>query len=252
MAKPILLQPTGIAGLFLLSLKTYLRNLPVLLLLGIILLLPAFIILVIGTVLLQMMDNTIGIVFYVLAIIVYFAAFFYFYACVTLAVSLNIVGLKAGVIQILRRIGGKVGVQVLGTGLLQTLIVFSGMILLIIPGYIWAVRYWFAAPIVVLERKAYKSALRRSRELVDGFGWRIFGAIWFLAFGLCAIVLLFAVVLYIPLALLLGSPEKCVLIAVYLAETIAWPVMFLYPVFLYYDLRVRKEAFNVETIREAV
>ncbi len=120
--------------------------------------------------------NTLGILFDILGIIAFFLALLYFYAAATLAVSLHIIGLKGGVIQILRRIGGKVGIEILGTGLLQTLIICGGFILLIIPGIVWMVRYQFAQPIVILERTAYKSALKRSRDLVAGSWWRLFGA----------------------------------------------------------------------------
>ncbi len=251
MAEPILLQPTGLVILFLRSLKTYLRNLPALLLLGIILLLPASIILGIGAVLAVEMGNTFGFILFILAFIAANAVFFYFYACATLVVSLSIIGLKAGVIQILRRISGKVSIQIFGTGLLLTLIIYGGLFLLIIPGIIWLIRYQFALPIVVLERTAYKSALRRSRQLVDGSWWRLFGAMWVGVLCFYVIVLLFIVILYIPLALL-GVPEKLAYRIASLAFYFAMPVLFIYPVHLYYDLRVRKEAFNVETIREAV
>ncbi|MBA7693239.1 hypothetical protein ES703_101817 [subsurface metagenome] len=125
------------------------------------------------------------------------------------------------------------------------------MFLLIIPGIIWLIRYQFALPIVVLERIAYKSALRRSRQLVDGSWWRLFGAMWIGVLCFYVITLLFAAILYIPLALLGVQQELAISIAS-LAFYFAMPVLFIYPVHLYYDLRVRKEAFNVENIREAV
>ena len=158
---------------------------------------------------------------------------------------------KAGVIQILRRIGGKVGIQLLGTGVLQTLIIYGGLILLIIPGIIWMIRYIFAQPIVVLERTAYKRALRRSRELVEGSWWRLFGALWVGIVGFTITWLIFGVVLSIPIALLGGLSVGVIELAI-LGMYPAMPILFIYPVLLYYDLRVRKEAFNVEMIREVV
>jgi len=62
-----------------------------------------------------------------------------------------------------------------------------GLILLIVPGLflltIWAV----SAPAVVLEGKGVLDALGRSRELVKGNGWNVFGVIvlvWLLMIGL--------------------------------------------------------------------
>lgn len=55
--------------------------------------------------------------------------------------------------------------------------VFFGFLLLIVPGLflltIWAV----AAPAVVIEEKGVFAALGRSRELVRGNGWNVFGVI---------------------------------------------------------------------------
>ena len=89
------------------------------------------------------------------------------------------------------------------------------------------------------------------RELVDGSWWRLFGAMWVGVLCFYVIVSLFVVILYIPLSLL-GVPEELAFGIPSLAIYFAMPVFFIYPVHLYYDLRVRKEAFNVETIREAV
>lgn len=251
MTESILLQPTGVLRLFLRSFKIYLLNLPTLLILGIILLLPASLILGIAALLTPDTKNPVRILFCILGLIAFQAVFFYWYAAATLAVSLDLTGLKATVIQILRRIGGRVGVQLFGTGLLQALILYGGFILFIIPGFVWGIRYCFALPIVVLERRAYKSAFRRSRELVDGSWWRLFGAFLIATFGFYVIVFLLGTIIYIPLVLS-GVQQDPALGWACSAFYFAMPVLFIYPVLLYYDMRVRKEAFNVQTIREAV
>ena len=44
-----------------------------------------------------------------------------------------------GVTQILRRMRGKVGLQLLGTGFLLSLVSYGGLVLLVIPGIIWTI-----------------------------------------------------------------------------------------------------------------
>lgn len=55
-----------------------------------------------------------------------------------------------------------------------------GLLLLVIPGLILITLWSVAAPVVVLERPPGLHALRRSRELVRGHGWQVFGAIFVL------------------------------------------------------------------------
>jgi hypothetical protein len=55
-----------------------------------------------------------------------------------------------------------------------------GFILVIVPGLILLTVWSVAAPVVVLERPPGLGALRRSRELVRGSGWQVFGVIFVL------------------------------------------------------------------------
>jgi hypothetical protein len=52
-----------------------------------------------------------------------------------------------------------------------------GFILLIVPGLILLVRWAVVAPVTVLERPGIFAAFGRSRELVRGNGWAVFGVI---------------------------------------------------------------------------
>jgi ABC-type multidrug transport system fused ATPase/permease subunit len=62
-------------------------------------------------------------------------------------------------------------------GILAGLAIGIGLLLLIVPGLylltIWAV----LAPVIVIERRDVMSAFGRSRELVRGNGWQVFGVI---------------------------------------------------------------------------
>jgi hypothetical protein len=66
---------------------------------------------------------------------------------------------------------------VLVAGILAALGIILGLILLIVPGLflltIWAV----IIPVIVLENKSAGESFGRSRELVRGYGWGVFGVI---------------------------------------------------------------------------
>jgi hypothetical protein len=65
----------------------------------------------------------------------------------------------------------------IGAGILATLIVIVGFILIIIPGLIALTFLAVVAPAVVIERAGVTGSLSRSRELVSGNAWRVFGVI---------------------------------------------------------------------------
>lgn len=61
--------------------------------------------------------------------------------------------------------------------ILVSLVTFGGFILLIIPGFIFAVWFLFSTYILVTENVNGSAALSRSKELVQGYWWSIFGRI---------------------------------------------------------------------------
>jgi hypothetical protein len=87
-----------------------------------------------------------------------------------------------------------------GVSILFGLALAVGFILLIIPGLIMLVFWSVVAPVTVLERPGVFAAFGRSRELVSGNGWNVFGVI--------ALVFLAVIVVSAAVALLasgLGS-----------------------------------------------
>ena len=67
--------------------------------------------------------------------------------------------------------------QLILVGIVAGIGVVIGFILIIIPGLFLLTIWSVAAPVVVLERPGVFAALRRSRELVRGNGWQVFGVI---------------------------------------------------------------------------
>jgi len=80
------------------------------------------------------------------------------------------------VIQLLRSVE-PVFWPLVAVSILFGIAVAIGFVLLIIPGLILIVIWSVVAPVTVLERPGVFAAFRRSRELVRGNGWNVFGVI---------------------------------------------------------------------------
>jgi hypothetical protein len=73
--------------------------------------------------------------------------------------------------------------QLILVGIIAGIGILIGFVLIIIPGLILITIWSVAAPVVVLERPGAFRALGRSRELVRGNGWQVFGVIVVLVIG---------------------------------------------------------------------
>ncbi len=65
----------------------------------------------------------------------------------------------------------------LGAGVLAALGIGLGLLALLVPGLFLLTIWALIAPVIVIERLGVIAAFRRSRELVRGYGWPVFGAI---------------------------------------------------------------------------
>jgi hypothetical protein len=74
----------------------------------------------------------------------------------------------------------------MGVSVLYAIGVALGFVFLIIPGLILLVIWSVVAPVTVLERPGVFAAFARSRQLVQGNGWAVFGVIVLL--GLAVVV----------------------------------------------------------------
>ncbi|HEX4754403.1 MAG TPA: glycerophosphoryl diester phosphodiesterase membrane domain-containing protein [Candidatus Dormibacteraeota bacterium] len=169
-----------------------------------------------------------------------------------------------------RRIGGVIGVSVLlflvGVGIVAAVFVLSlgavvaagqaGAVLLlaIIPAALFAVivfytRWLFAAPIVILERLGPVAALRRSWRLVRGSTGRVLGIT--LLVVLITGILSTVVSALLSVATQFGDDNLRLILnqlATLLADVLILPISLIVIVLLYYDLRIRREAFDIEML----
>jgi hypothetical protein len=88
----------------------------------------------------------------------------------------------ATVSQLLRAVTPVLG-RLMLVGLIAGVAIVIGFVAIIVPGLILITIWSVIAPVVVLERPSGLGALRRSRELVRGNGWPVFGVIVVLVVG---------------------------------------------------------------------
>jgi hypothetical protein len=65
----------------------------------------------------------------------------------------------------------------IGAGILAGIAIGIGFLLLIVPGLILVTIWAVLAPVIVVEHSGVIDAFGRSRELVRGNGWQVFGVI---------------------------------------------------------------------------
>lgn len=72
---------------------------------------------------------------------------------------------------------GPVILPLIGAGILAGIAIGIGFLLLIVPGLILVTIWAVIAPVIVVERCGVFDAFGRSRELVRGNGWQVFGVL---------------------------------------------------------------------------
>src|SRR5487761_177566 len=171
-------------------------------------------------------------------------------AATIFAVSDLYLGRPVGIRGSFRQVRGHV-LQVLGVIFLVGLLVGAGLILLIIPGIILACRTGVAVPAAMLEDEGPATAIGRSMKLTKGFAmdmFLIFLLTWVLAIAA-------AVILQLPFTLMAATPHPHVLpfglmvlqyVTTFISQVLIAPVGAIAFSLMYYNLRVRKEAFDLQ------
>ena len=106
--------------------------------------------------------------------------------------------------------GARRSLRLLTTRIWTNLIVFGGLIALIIPGVVMALRFALIDEVVVLEGTEYKNAQNLSAKLTQGKRWNILGTIIVTFIGLLILVFLTSLILYLSLSLV-GQDENFVI-----------------------------------------
>jgi glycerophosphoryl diester phosphodiesterase family protein len=141
-----------------------------------------------------------------------------------------------------------------GSLLLSSLIIGIGFVLLVIPGIIFFIRYAFVTQAIVVEDQSGTGSLTRSWNLAKGNSWRILGTL-LLALILAGIV---SAVLLLPLIGIFlsggGGSSAWILRTVFnsLVSIVTTPFTITVAVLLYFDCRIRNEAFDVSVMAREV
>ena len=132
------------------------------------------------------------------------------------------------------RVYPKLGTIVV-TGILLGLAIAIGLALLIVPG-LFLLTIWIAViPAIVLENRGIGESFGRSRELVRGHGWNVFGVIVLTFLILIGIGIVVGLILT-PLAEWLAS-----LIQQFVSTTLVTPFVATIWTLVYYRLKGREE-----------
>jgi hypothetical protein len=143
----------------------------------------------------------------------------------------------------LHAVAGRTG-SLLVTSIVRGVLAIIGFFLLVIPGLI-VIAWTFAMPmVIVLEGQRSGAAFERSRNLVRGHTARVLGAL--------ALGLLFCLVVIVIMGLVIGVAEsvlrvgeRALAVVMDASFILAYPVLSVVATLLYYDLRIRKEGFDL-------
>ncbi len=163
-------------------------------------------------------------------------------ACVTSAAYL---GQQVDLGQIARMVFQR-PVRLFVTTLSAAFLIGLGLVFFIVPGFIFYKRYFAVLPVVLFERLGTGATLKRSRELSNGSGSRIF--------GLIGAVFLFSILVSAFLGGMIGSITHGAARAVgeLMTYTIITPFSTIAATLLYYDIRIRKEGYDIELMAQAL
>ena len=191
-----------------------------------------------------------GIVGGFVALIVYVIVYLFAQGGTIYAVSDIYLGRPTTVGASLKKMWGQLG-NLFGVSVLNGMVVVIGTIFLIVPGIYLACRLLTCVLAALLEDLGARDSLERSFALTKDNAGRAF-AIYLLYFAmLYGIVMLFT----IPSAVLLVVAAKdptmvwvmtaLIQVGTFLAQTLVGPFLLIATAVFYYDLRVRKEAFDL-------
>ena len=146
--------------------------------------------------------------------------------------------------------------SLIGAGFLVALITYLGLLLLIVPGIIFALWFALTTPAIVLENLKAVKGMSRSRILASGNLGKIF-SIGFL-------VLLISWVISIPFSFVGGLMSNIlfsnnIMIMTFVnqlfslaGQILIVPIGAIAYILLYYDLRIRKEGFDLQMLANSI
>jgi hypothetical protein len=185
----------------------------------------------------------------IIAFLIYFATIAVSQGATTVAVSDLYLGQPTSVGKCYRQTM-PMALRLMGLAIGYGMLVGLGFMLLIVPGVYWGITYALAISVMAIERVSFSEAMSRSSDLVKGNRGRV-ALIYLLSFVLSMVV---AFGLQVPSQLIVTALSKThpvigsiiSLTMSSLAGALATPVGLIGFTLAYYDVRVRREAFDLE------
>jgi hypothetical protein len=189
----------------------------------------------------------------VLAMIVTLIALILSQGATVIAVSEIYLGRPITIGESFRRVRGELG-TIFGVMMLNGLATLVGLLMLVIPGIYFMCRLIVGIPAALLENLGSRAALERSWQLTKDSAGRAF-LVFLLYFALSmAASMLFAAPFQMAILLVKGNPSLILVfmglaqVGAFVANVLVVPVLTIASAILYYDLRVRKEAFDLQVM----
>jgi len=189
--------------------------------------------------------------FALLGVVIYLVAILFSQGGTVFAVSELYLGRATSIGQSLSRAKSELG-TLFGVLFLNGLVMILGLLLLIIPGFYMMCRLCVAVPAALLENLGPRDSLERSFALTKDNAGRAF-LIYLLYFViLYAAVILFAIPFGVGVGVSQNDPVMLRTwtalseVGTFAAEVLITPILTIGMAIFYFDLRVRKEAFDLQ------
>jgi hypothetical protein len=200
-----------------------------------------------------------GVIGVLIGVVVWIVVALYSHGATVYAVSDLYLGRGATIVDSFKRMRGHAA-NLFVVGLLQGLAVFAGLVLLIIPGIYVACRLSVSVPSALLEDLGPSEALSRSFALTQDKALRpfaIFCLYLLIVFGISSLLQTPFVIL-IALAARSGNAAMVTVwaafsqVAGFFVTVLVTPVITIALAVFYYDLRVRREGFDLQMMMNTV
>jgi len=133
-----------------------------------------------------------------------------------------------------------------------TIRVMFGFLLLIVPGILWMLSYSLIVPVILIEGQKAIPSLRRSRDLIKGYRGKTFCIL--LVVNLLQLVLAGGVGVIAGMLFSSQGGSGAILSSALnnLLSIFLTPLGIIAAILLYYDMRIRKEGFDLEMLSRAM
>lgn len=143
-----------------------------------------------------------------------------------------------------------------GAGILVVLVVYAGLLLLIVPGIIFGLWYSLTTTAIVVENLKAVKGMSRSKALVSGNLGKVFSIAFLIVLISWVVSIPFTLVANFVGAILFSGNMMVRTFVNQLASVIAQilivPIGAIAYILLYYDLRIRKEGFDLQMLANSI